>query len=259
MAPPKTALTGPRIPSGPRAMVTPSFNPNSSAMARQYLESLSQPVPDRNRAVSLPSVLDPRGREPVMTYQAAIEAMTTQTGPQITNLKHLPDRQTTVIVYNPFGSCLIVHEGFTLKTEMTLIYFITWLQMFIDSWVNKTDHKEHLVVESVKIRYGNLEETDHYPLLRGEVTWEENPDLIPQERGAKFVTWECSGSDLEKYWEVCRSTLQMPREEKIVIKPIFKVWTARFVGPLTQIDSLGNPRKELGSAQKFIVSGPPPS
>lgn len=198
---------------------------------------------EETKRAPLPSVLAPNTQLSDLSYKSAIVAINKQTGPLLTTLRTLPDRRFTIVLYNPTGGPLMIHNGVLLKTDVSVAYLITLLQMYLDQSIVKGNYDDSLVVESIKIRFGNKEENERYPALRGR-PWFDNVNGI---QAASLVVWEVGTSELEAYWKAYRSMIQVLGSNDQ--EPMFKVHTVRLASPSKTVGRIYG--KEAGSGHYF--------
>ncbi|KAH8592411.1 hypothetical protein B0O99DRAFT_597143 [Bisporella sp. PMI_857] len=192
---------------------------NPAAYRRQQMVNSLKPSP----VSKLPSVLHPKGEVIAeISYQQAIELMTGETGGMLMNLKLSP-RPVDIVLYEASGSSAAVFS-LILTKHVDLPWLVSWIQIFVDKWTEYYDHKDILVVQSIKIRVGCDGETDSYPPLKGTpMDYRQKTGPL---KGFFFMKWDCRESEMEFYWEVYRSMLQMGDRNQQ--KPIFKVHTMGF-------------------------------
>ena len=193
-----------------------------------------------------PSVLDPKITVTEITYDDAIANIAKETGPLLMNLKDIPSRPVDLVLYDPKGSSLAVFT-LLLTREIDLAWLISWIQIFVDKWVKNEVHPEILITHSVKIRMASKTETECYPPLQGtpiDCTMRETSGPF---NGYYFIKWDCHDSQMEKYWEVFRSMLQMGAGDSQ--KPIFKVYTMGF--PIVATPANLRDQKNLAPSQYF--------
>jgi len=204
---------------------------------------------EAHRAMSgafLPSVLDPKITIKEISYDDAIAAITKDTGPLLMNLKNIPSRPVDIVLYDPKGSSLAVFT-LLLTREVDLIWLISWIQIFVDKWVQNEDRREILVVQSLKIRMASKVETESYPPLKGTPVDRTQRETTGPFKGFYFMKWDCHDSQMEKYWKVFRCMLQMGAGDPQ--KPIFKVYTIGF--PLETAPVNLRNQKSLAPCQYF--------
>ena len=182
---------------------------------------------DTMTTTTLPSVLNPISRQPMMTYKQGLQAIFAETGSLLFRLTQLEPRPVSVVLKDPFGSPITVSEGLILTKETDIKAVVTLIQELLDEACAKepTHDGSRLLVKVVEIRVGVTDGTQGYPPLQGA--------RVGGERGkwAKWIKWT-TRSDMETYWEAFRIMLQTQGAPKkgstvAVAKPIFKVTTVR--------------------------------
>ena len=181
---------------------------------------------DTMTSTTLPSVLNPISRQPMMTYKQGLQAIFDETGPLLLRLTLLEPRPVSVVLYDTLGRPLNVSEGLVLNKESDIKAVVTVIQQLLDDTCDKdpTHDGSRLIVTVIEIRVGITDGTQGYPPLKGV--------CVQGQRGqwAKWVKWATHG-DMEKYWQAYRIMLQTqaPNSSSVnsTAKPIFKVTTVR--------------------------------
>lgn len=208
---------------------------------------------DTTTSTTLPSVLNPISRQPMMTYKQGLQAIFDETGPLLLRLTQLEPRPVSVVLYDTLGRPLNVSEGLILNKESDVKAVVTVIQQLLDEACDNdpTHDGSRLIVKVIEIRVGIADGAQGYPPLKGI--------CVQGEKGqrAKWIKWATHG-DMEKYWEAYRIMLQTqaqnPGSMNTVAKPIFKVTTVR------QLDNNGSyPGGHEFYDVSDVVPPPPPA
>lgn len=191
----------------------------------------------------LPSVLNPTPVEKLI-YEAAIRDMSKKMAPYGT--KNLPMQSigTSIVLYDKNGAVLKVSDGLLLKSDVSLCYLITWLQIFTDNFLVSDRYGEELLVKGVEIRFLMKHTHKTYPELQGTLCYS---DVDPT--AVVGVSWPCDNSILEQYWEAYRNLMQVGIDDHIRF-PMLKIKTVK---RLARDPHVKNPKSLLGGGHKFVV------
>jgi hypothetical protein len=215
-------------------------SPPLAAANMEYLAKINEAIAEEPPV--LPSLFSANTQSSDLSYRNAIKVIKHQTGPMVAILKTLPDRNFTAVIYSPVGATIAIQDGIVLKSDISITYLITLLQMYVDHHITKQNHDDSFIIGSVKIRFGNKEENERYPPLMGKPWFEE----VNGDQAASLVMWEVGGSELEAYWEAYRSMIQALGTEQ---DPVFKVHTVRLLSPKKTVGRI--PDKEVGTSHYF--------
>jgi hypothetical protein len=162
---------------------------------------------DTTSTATLPSVLTPYSRTPLMTYAQALQAIITETGSlqMLLRLELLEPALVTVLVYDDIGRSLGVSEDLVLDKKTDLKTLINSTQELLNDM--KASHPalkdgDRFIITHIEVRNGSEEMKAGHPALKGE------PRGGEKGKSASFVRWICNG-DMEMYWKVYRIVLQV--------------------------------------------------
>ena len=188
---------------------------------------------DTTSANTLPSVLNPFYRQPMMNYKQGLQAIINETGTLLFRLTQLEPMPVSVVFYDDGNRSIGISEGLVLTKETDLKALVTFTQELLDEQCEDSAGHDggRLIIKIIEIRNGTKETKQGYPALKGE--------CIRGQRGesASWVRW-ITGGDMEMYWKAYRIELQtqvpQPGSKLPVVKPIFKVRTVRQVLDLNE-------------------------
>jgi hypothetical protein len=191
----------------------------------------------------LPSVLNPAPIKK-LTYEHAISDILVKMDPHLGKIQPTQTIHTSVVLYDQNDAILKICDGLLLKSDVSLCYLITWLQIFADNFMARHNPGVELMVKSVEIRFFNKNVHKDYPGLEGQLYYSEG-----YPRAVAGISWPCDNSSMEQYWEAYRNLLQMGFDKNIKY-PIIKIKTAKLPARDAQ---LKDSKKGLGGNHKFLV------
>ena len=179
------------------------------ASSSTQLTAAGPPLTGRDTisTATLPSVLTPYSRTPLMTYAQALQAIINETGSlqMLLRLELLEPARVTVLLCDDTGRSLGVSEDLVLNKQTDLKTLITSTQELLNEM--KASHPalkdgDRFIITHIEVRNGSDEMKAGHPALKGE------PRGGEKGKSASFVRWICNG-DMEMYWKVYRIVLQV--------------------------------------------------
>ena len=193
---------------------------------------------------TLPSVLKPFHRQPMMNYKEGLQAIIDETGPLLFRLTHLEPMPVSVVFNNAQNHSIGISEGLILTRDTDLKSLVTIIQELLDEQCELSAGHDgtRLIANIIEIRIGTKETNKGWPALKGEG--------MKSQGGKKFASWVrwITSGDMEKYWRAYRIELQtqapQPGSTETFVKPIFKVRT------VTQVP---NPNPSCAGGHEFLA------
>lgn len=188
----------------------------------------SSSSPSNTRAAPV-SRFFPRAHRPTpsstpLSYENAISAILSETGPNLANMKKPESKEVRYILYSPDEKCLAAFH-FNLHRGTHIVYLISWLQRIIDRLVLKEGYKDPLLLDSVIFKHIDEAESHSLPPLKGDVRMVAFVQNGEQKKGATHVTWEVD--ELGPYWNTFRD-MMLIEAVPMIDKPIFKITTTYY-------------------------------
>ena len=208
-------------------------DPNIMAQAPDAATQLTAQGPpltghNTTSTTTLPSVLQPYSRTPMMTYAQALQAILAETGSlhMLLRLELLEPAPVTVLLHDDMNRSLGVSEDLVLTKTTDLKTLVNLVQSLLDAEISTMpgNDRSRFLLTHIEVRNGSDEMRRGHPALKGEC---RGGDKV---KAAAFIRWIVNG-DMEMYWKVYRIVLQTQApqagDKMPAVKPIFSVRTVR--------------------------------